>query len=540
MTAQHPRKRRNVEPISPASPKRRKISQSNSIRIVTQKIDSTCDLDRILKTKAEVICLQECPKYFSNFEEVKSKFNAHGYIGQSAQSNQDNVRVCTFWRTQYFPQSEFTKIAGANLLVTSLVDSNDKRSIIVNLFSNSVEHSASMQLERTQRVISQYDKTSNDRLIFVGKHFELFPKASSEIFSDILVPDLTMLADTTATSEEGSESSDDESIFADFGGPWQNRDQIPKIKKMIAENRTSGINQICRRVIKEESLSNEDISRMHRGFEQINKIVNVMNMSNNKKKNRYQLAKFGSQKMKLATKKSDLDLVLIRKHGSKKEKPVKVLRRFCGAFSNPKSRKNGLRKVETRFHARVPIVVLNYQGLSCDISVRRGADKSTDRAVEYIKQTLKKHDLVHPFLLLIKEFAKRRRLCDAHRGSINSFGWVNIGIWFLKNKFGADINIHDGFGLGDLFILFFHAFDRVQLSKLALESTTGMTPLKPPSYVGNALVVLDPVSNKLWNLATSCTRSGLNQIKREVRKMVEKTKRLGQFNGNTSFTKLIS
>eukprot|EP00493_Phyllostaurus_siculus_P001006 UN01012 len=102
--------------------------------------------------------------------------------------------------------------------------------------------------------------------------------------------------------------------------------------------------------------------------------------------------------------------------------------------------------------------------------MQNGHDKSVKDSVRFVKQALGCDRKVRPFLLLLKEWAKRTYICDAFNGFCNSYCWVNIGIWFLRNKFQKNIRIDKELDVGDLFILFFHTINRVELSKLSLSS----------------------------------------------------------------------
>ena len=40
--------------------------------------------------------------------------------------------------------------------------------------------------------------------------------------------------------------------------------------------------------------------------------------------------------------------------------------------------------------------------------------------------------------MCLKKWAKELDICDAFEGTCNSYCWVNIGIWCLKNLFGKN------------------------------------------------------------------------------------------------------
>jgi len=340
-------------------------------------------------------------------------------------------------------------------------------------------------------------------------------------------------SDPSEEEPSSSELSDAESEASD--GDYVCRDYMKKIQQFIREDRTSGVNRICKKTIEREKLSGKDRDRVDRAVRCVKDLVRKLNRR--MRMMQHQVKRFGSQEMTLATKKSDVDIVLVPLY-NKHVEPKRMLRQFATIVDElGQEEGKDMEVVDEIYHARVPIVVLDFEGLKCDISIRR--DRTAEQAIRYVKKTLKLHPLIRPFLLLIKEFAKRTDICDAFEGTMNSYCWVNIGIWFLRNQFGKDISISSKFDLGDLFIAFFHTFQRVELTKLSFRSLDGRTPPKPRGLHG-AIVVLDPFSRNPRNLAGSCRWIGLKRIQKEVRKMVRKFKRPEQFRKGSSFAHLIS
>eukprot|EP00494_Astrolonche_serrata_P033836 UN34105 len=253
------------------------------------------------------------------------------------------------------------------------------------------------------------------------------------------------------------------------------------------------------------------------GLEAVRSIITRFNTQYKKMQHKVEL--FGSQRFNLATKNSDLDIVLFPLY-QKKKNVRNVLERMAKLVDQMGDNYE-LEVIEEIYTARTPIVILKFRGsVDIDISIAKGRDST--QAANYILSVQEKHNLVRPFLLCLKGWAKQTRICDAFNGTVNSYCWVNIGIWFLKHAFGRHIRqVPKNFHLGDVFTLFFFTLASTNFEMYSLKSSDGTLPNKRPGNRQFPLVVVDPITNTR-NLATPCQRHGIRQILGSSSRMMRK------------------
>jgi len=305
------------------------------------------------------------------------------------------------------------------------------------------------------------------------------------------------------------------------------------VKKLAKKGATKCLSEICKKAVQRQELTAQDKRVIDSAVGEVTEVVKKMNRKFRKLQHKIEI--FGSQRMQLATKKSDVDIVLLPLY-TRKYDPVDVLSRIADEVYH---KGQYLSVDEEIYSARCPIVILDYdEKVKVDLSVK-GRRTSPIKAVEFIQKECQKHPLVRPFLLLVKEWAKRMYVCDAFKGTINSFCWVNVGIWSLKMTFTQDINIHKAFGLGDLLLMFFHNLLSVNFAKQGICSRTGQRKPKKHFMRQNSMVVLDPTTPGN-NLAQNCKFSGLTRIKKLSKSMLKKLNNLDNYDENMSFAALIS
>jgi len=169
---------------------------------------------------------------------------------------------------------------------------------------------------------------------------------------------------------------------------------------------------------------------------------------------------FGSSRNTLFNEKSDLDLTILTSEGSyfvegnlldilnkgelEEEKSLKESKgekrlsptdsgRRCLAKYLGKKGFEIKRVINT---ASIPIIKLECKygfgkRVSCDLGINNitGVFNS-----ELIKAYCNLDERVRPFLILIKEWAKKNEICDASKSTLSSYGWSLLGINFLQTR----------------------------------------------------------------------------------------------------------
>ncbi|GAN01760.1 conserved hypothetical protein [Mucor ambiguus] len=147
---------------------------------------------------------------------------------------------------------------------------------------------------------------------------------------------------------------------------------------------------------------------------------------------------FGSTRTRLASDSSDLDLaIVIPQNINADRETLKRLKDMRDSIYNmhflaSKLREMGMTNVEAIQGARVPICkfVDPETGLHCDLNAASALGVENSQLIdEYRKLDTR----VGPFLYALKYFVKQRDINDNQRGTLSSYAYCLLGIYYLMN-----------------------------------------------------------------------------------------------------------
>ncbi|KAF1802358.1 hypothetical protein FB192DRAFT_1377725 [Mucor lusitanicus] len=147
---------------------------------------------------------------------------------------------------------------------------------------------------------------------------------------------------------------------------------------------------------------------------------------------------FGSTRTGLASDGSDLDLaIVIPQYVNASHETLKALKNMHNSIHNmhclaARLREMGMMNVEAIQGARVPICkfVDPETGLQCDINAASSLGVENSQLIDEYR---KLDSRVGPFLYALKYFVKKRKINDNQRGTLSSYAYCLLGIYYLMN-----------------------------------------------------------------------------------------------------------
>ena len=147
---------------------------------------------------------------------------------------------------------------------------------------------------------------------------------------------------------------------------------------------------------------------------------------------------FGSSVSGCGEATSDVDAALWFNPGPRNTKavpPKEILKRLAAVCSE--TPEFGLQVIETRFAAKVPVLVLEFESskkrIKCDVSVFRLLPVYNTKLLRAYAELVPE---LPSLVIAVKRWAKQRKLAQTFQQYISSYSWTLMVIFFLQVKYG--------------------------------------------------------------------------------------------------------
>jgi len=269
---------------------------------------------------------------------------------------------------------------------------------------------------------------------------------------------------------------------------------------------------------------------------------------------------FGSCAIGIDTLSSDLDIIVLvpflvhHNPSSKKDRGRKV---FEG-LSELKKLSKELRRsryggtVKNVFNARIPIIQFTHKetNIDCDIKLGRLTPNESIVPVHRLKSKfvtciINADDRIRQLILLIKKWAKARELNDASKGTLNSFGFTFLAIffaqrlpkplapildcvnyegWFNNPNLYKDYGHANKMSIAEIFVTFFDFYQQFPFDELAVcvreERLIEASSLTIHDKQRRCMIIQDPFDPK-DNVARNIKDDILKLFQKEFTRAVE-------------------